>query len=301
MEQEGHTLTLEEKKVMSRVLSRLINMIDASVEGQRTLFDMNEWESFANGLKVQYRSELDPSFVKQHVLDTWSIITNLCQSENQFEKVQQYLKRIQSADSIFRSNRKLFKVFELILDLEENHPNTFDIKKGSKVTETDHLVCLWIPPFDILLSIDNSSVRLKRACDDTIGWMLQLSGPVGEVSSVHLIKRTFYVAIPEQKIHIPKSIFSMSEFPKMLSSLLVFTHKIQESAYDMIATLQSLEDRRTSIGDGNDPVLNDIPGYQSANIYKNQQSTINNQEKYNITTAKMSINNECVIHKTFSY
>ncbi|KAI7849996.1 hypothetical protein BDC45DRAFT_609102 [Circinella umbellata] len=323
----GGELTREEEKIMRCGLSHLVDMVNASDEGQRKLFE--------------------------RLLDSWEIIVNLCAIENGISKAQKYLIKMKLSESLSRFEGKILDVFDLVLNLLENHPNLFIPSKENKYTETDYLARLWTPLFDLLLSAGNNlvltrgrvslvvksvknqskeKVRLKtgdsvskqatiskRLCynstehtiafkidlrfvvdfkdneydvaagelaktlpndvklfgdecklvhegkdivdgliivyngesagNETIGWILQLTGPDGEISSVHLIKPFLYIAIPEQKIDIPKNIQSMKNFPTTLSYLLMFTRKIQESGYNIISSLQTLEDNRSSIAE----------------------------------------------------
>ncbi|KAG2214174.1 hypothetical protein INT45_005264, partial [Circinella minor] len=201
----GGELTREKEKIMKCGLSHLVDMVNASDKGQRKLFEVDEWEEFSEDMKKHYPTKVDPSLLTKRLLTSWKILVNLCAIENGFSKGQRF-------------EGKILDVFDLVLNLLENHPNLFIPSKANKYTETDYLARLWAPLFDLLLSAnfkDNeynvaaselakifpNDVKLfgdecklvhegkdivdslvnvyngESAGNDTIGWILQLTGP----------------------------------------------------------------------------------------------------------------------------
>lgn len=58
-------------------LSHLVDMVNASDEGQRKLFEMDEWKEFAEDMKKQYQTKVDGSLLTKHLLDSWEIIVEV--------------------------------------------------------------------------------------------------------------------------------------------------------------------------------------------------------------------------------
>lgn len=68
--------------------------------------------------------------------------------------------------------------------------------------------------------------------------IIQTSGLSGEISSVRIINPQIYIAIPCQKVYIPRSILELEPFLNILESLIGLVEKMEEMA--VLVTKSSL-------------------------------------------------------------
>ncbi|KAG1148352.1 hypothetical protein G6F37_005760 [Rhizopus arrhizus] len=79
-------------------------------------------------------------------------------------------------------------------------------------------------------------------------WFVQICGLQGEIASVHLAFNGLYVAVPQEKLKLPTSIATMSDFLGTFSSMLLFVSKLEKCAIDIKSAIEQLENRRSSMG-----------------------------------------------------
>ncbi|KAG2223270.1 hypothetical protein INT45_006996 [Circinella minor] len=97
---------------------------------------------------------------------------------------------------------------------------------------------------DTLVNIYNG----ESSDRDPVGYVIQMNGPNAEIASVHLPKPYLYVAVPESKVYIPKSIATLAPFLETLNNLLIFKTKMEKNAQHILNSLENIEARRISVG-----------------------------------------------------
>ncbi|CAO3649660.1 unnamed protein product [Cunninghamella blakesleeana] len=155
---KGNKLTVQERKLMSSGLSSILDLIDLSNDGQKSLFENDEWEL----LKAKFMNEYVCSnyVLPSKITNLWNTIVGLTKADNGFYRSRNYVTKVKQS-STSRNEIKMLSVFEVLFDILENHERIFQKQLYKRFTEYDYLLKIWGPIMEAILSINKNMIRIK--------------------------------------------------------------------------------------------------------------------------------------------
>ncbi|KAI9263244.1 hypothetical protein BDA99DRAFT_509675 [Phascolomyces articulosus] len=117
----------------------------------------------------------------------------------------------------------------------QQHQNFFMIWENPYVKGRTFLMVFWVVHWRMLR---------QRAS----GWIIQICDLQGQISSLHLIQKGLYVAIPQYKFGFPTSISGLESLMNTFIALKTFVTQMGGHANNIRVAIDELENRRRSRG-----------------------------------------------------
>ncbi|ORY91099.1 hypothetical protein BCR43DRAFT_538220 [Syncephalastrum racemosum] len=133
--EEGKSISRSERKIMSSGFSSVLDLVDQSATGQRSLFGSSDWDMLSKTMIEKYK--IDRELLSETAKDTWTIISKVCTE-----------LLLQSPD------RTRFR-----LDLLKYDRDHLDARNKTAFTEGDYLCVMWSPL--LRLAFRDSPYRLR--------------------------------------------------------------------------------------------------------------------------------------------
>ncbi|KAI7890043.1 uncharacterized protein EV154DRAFT_482606 [Mucor mucedo] len=156
MNLKKESLSLHEKYLRGDILTdseskRLSDLEQNSIAKE-------DWHMFCKAIKEKYT--IHKKKLSKKIIENWYLIAKLAENTKSLEKSRQLLEVILVKE---RNDycKKIYKIFEFVLDLYEE--NEFMFKEGNeeKVTEQDYISAIWSPLLKKVHHLHGKSIRLK--------------------------------------------------------------------------------------------------------------------------------------------
>ncbi|KAL1932143.1 hypothetical protein VTP01DRAFT_9199 [Rhizomucor pusillus] len=152
----GEQISLAERKLMTSGLSSALDFIDSSREGQISLFQEDDWQKWEDHFTAKYRRK--KISIPSRVLVAFEV---MARQDNGSDKARQYLCQMRLNKNWACFEVKLLSVFDILLNLIDEHQAMLQRNSSSRYTESDYLGRIWLPLLDCVLGSGNRHIRAK--------------------------------------------------------------------------------------------------------------------------------------------